>query len=274
MPKKVANAAAHPDPIARIAGDDNETLALDELQEVSVSFLKLGKPVVVVKGIQSLFDTGSSVSFINESIVPVGLLATLAPSQFRGLGNSRLYTRGQVTCRIKFKEVILNHSFIILPENSMAWPIIIGRDLLPSFNVSLTYSKNYVSFMQPPRGGIETQSQDSLDVVTNEISAIDVYESETELDVGPTLSSKQSAIVLSIIKENYLDDSIKCTQLINHKMKIPVDSLMESGTKLRKSYPNYSKRKSSDQAIPLMLLLWCSLGKRVERYGCAWTIDL
>ncbi|XP_049288741.1 uncharacterized protein LOC125766599 [Anopheles funestus] len=33
-PKKVANAAAHPDPIARIAGDDNETLALDELQEV------------------------------------------------------------------------------------------------------------------------------------------------------------------------------------------------------------------------------------------------
>ncbi|XP_049288940.1 uncharacterized protein LOC125766888 [Anopheles funestus] len=33
-PKKVANAAAHPDPITRIAGDDNETLALDELQEV------------------------------------------------------------------------------------------------------------------------------------------------------------------------------------------------------------------------------------------------
>ncbi|XP_049293822.1 uncharacterized protein LOC125769252 [Anopheles funestus] len=102
----------------------------------------------------------------------------------------------------------------------MAWPIIIGRDILPSFNVRLTYSKNYVSLMQPPRGEIETQNQDSLDVATNEISAIDVYESEIEPDVGPTLSSKQSAIVPSIIKENYLDDSIQCTQLVNHKMKI------------------------------------------------------
>ncbi|XP_050079692.1 uncharacterized protein LOC126567516 [Anopheles maculipalpis] len=102
----------------------------------------------------------------------------------------------------------------------MAWPIIIGRDLLPSLNVYLTHFKNYLSLTQSPQRGIGIQNQNLLDEATNEISAIDVYGLETELDVGPTLSSKDSAIVLSIIKENYLNNSTQCTQLTNYKMKI------------------------------------------------------
>ncbi|XP_050079432.1 uncharacterized protein LOC126567245 [Anopheles maculipalpis] len=102
----------------------------------------------------------------------------------------------------------------------MAWPIIIGRALLPSLNVYLTHFKNYLSLTQSPQRGIGIQNQNLLDEATNEISAIDVYGLETELDVGPTLSSKDSAIVLSIIKENYLNNSTQCTQLTNYKMKI------------------------------------------------------
>uniref|UniRef100_A0A182PXA5 Uncharacterized protein n=1 Tax=Anopheles epiroticus TaxID=199890 RepID=A0A182PXA5_9DIPT len=40
------------------------------VQEVSVSFLKCGNPISIAKRIQALFDTGSAVIFVNESLVP------------------------------------------------------------------------------------------------------------------------------------------------------------------------------------------------------------
>ncbi|XP_052896473.1 uncharacterized protein LOC128303531 [Anopheles moucheti] len=102
----------------------------------------------------------------------------------------------------------------------MAWPIIIGRDLLPSFNIYLTYLKNSTPFMKSPRNEIILPNQDALSVAATELCNIDVYETELELDIGPSLSSKDAALVLSIVKENYLNDSIQCTKLIDYKMKI------------------------------------------------------
>ena len=78
---------------------------------------------------------GSPRSFISEQVVPI-IECHPKLSEYRGLGNVRLATLGQVECLIRFRRLFVQHSFIIIRSNQTGWPMIIGRDLLEKLKVT------------------------------------------------------------------------------------------------------------------------------------------
>lgn len=90
---------------------------------------------------EALFDTGSPISFIRRSQLPFDVPTELKPSDFRGLGGQNIQTLGEARCQIRFKNRVEEIKLIILPEESMLLPLILGRDFLNKFNVFLSCIK-------------------------------------------------------------------------------------------------------------------------------------
>lgn len=96
-------------------------------QMVGVAFIVNNK-CTVYRVMDSLFDSGSSHSFISRASVPVKC-ESLLPSVYKGMGGAKLNSFGKVKCAIKFRNHVFIHDFVILPDTETFVPIIIGRDL-------------------------------------------------------------------------------------------------------------------------------------------------
>lgn len=138
-------AAVFDDEATEVTDDDPLYLAeqLAASQMVSVAF-KAGSKCTVNKNYVSLFDSGSSRSFIRRSLVPFGCEVQV-PSVYRGMGNVKLNSHGEITCVITFRNRVITHRFIILPDAEALVPLLIGRDLLPKLNVHLCRTKRQYS---------------------------------------------------------------------------------------------------------------------------------
>lgn len=109
------------------------------VQQVCVDFEVNGRQTKST--LFSLLDTGSPVSFIRCSLVPSELCAKeLTYSGCRGLGNARIYTFGIVNCFITFKNVHKHIHVQIVPDNVLPTPLLLGRDFLKLFDISLRFS--------------------------------------------------------------------------------------------------------------------------------------
>lgn len=61
----------------------------------------------------------------------------MLPTKYKGVGNRQLWSYGEVDCLITFKKRCLLHRFIIIPDDYISSPILIGRDLLRKFRIQL-----------------------------------------------------------------------------------------------------------------------------------------
>lgn len=153
---------------------------LCETHMVSVAFIKPNKCIVSLK-CSALFDTGSPVSFIRRSLVPVEVNGAKRVTSFKGMGNKRISTYGNVTCAIGFREHALRHEFIILPDEESPVPMLVGRDLLRKMRIHLCqlanyqYSKNSLIEINKSNKG-----QKLNDVTTNTLVSFDLFERPSE----------------------------------------------------------------------------------------------
>ena len=117
---------------------------ISAMQEVCVTLVELSGPNSFLPPVFSLFDSGSPKSFINENLVPISLLQKPENSGYCGLGNSALLSLGRINCRMKYRKNEIKHEFIILPKNCMLWPIIVGRDVMPKFKITLAILQHQI----------------------------------------------------------------------------------------------------------------------------------
>lgn len=117
--------------------EDGLNDAISAINLVSVAYVIGLNECTEFMNCLSLFDTGSPVSFVKKSIVPLSTYITTFYSKYRGLGNTKLYTYGKIQCQIKFRNRCHDLALFILPDETMAMPMILGRDFLSIFKIQL-----------------------------------------------------------------------------------------------------------------------------------------
>lgn len=103
---------------------------------VSIAFVKQNKCTDLISRF-ALFDSGSPVSTIQKSLVPFVANDDQILTKFRGMGNKQLSMCGFVKCKFVFRDHVLMHYFLILPDEEAAVPLLVGRDLLKKMNIHL-----------------------------------------------------------------------------------------------------------------------------------------
>lgn len=88
----------------------------------------------------TLFDTGSPISLIRRSALPLTLSSNHPrDSGFSGLGSHRLQTYGEVPLTVTFGGQTHPLRVLIVPDNVLPYPLLLGRDFLNLFSLALTF---------------------------------------------------------------------------------------------------------------------------------------
>lgn len=86
----------------------------------------------------------------------------------RGLGDTRLYTFGKVDCLITFKNFSKIVNLIILPDNVLPIPLLLGRTFL-NFKIGLTFCQPQTPQMKTTVNYCKTQ-EDTFSETLNSIN--------------------------------------------------------------------------------------------------------
>lgn len=144
-PKKRMNVAAinfcPQSDMPSASADEANANDLAALQSVSFSFdiHNSGRNSKMFNSF-ALLDTGSPVSFIRRSIVPMEMpIQPLHYSQFRGLGDMKIYSYGKHICQIQLKSKTCSCPVFIIPDNILPAPMLLGRDFLQHAGIGLQF---------------------------------------------------------------------------------------------------------------------------------------
>ena len=94
--------------------------------------------------LNTLMDTGSKVSFVKDSLVPREAIELFdqSPGNFRGINHSPLQIIGYVRLSITLdNETKDNVTILVVPDTTMVSPIVLGRDIMKKFGLSLKKSE-------------------------------------------------------------------------------------------------------------------------------------
>lgn len=127
-----------------IRGDEDEEdelrRSLDAVQLVTVAFISSENKCTVFNKCYSLLDTGNPVSSISRSMLPEVIQVGDCRIQTTRLGNVKLYTYGIIFCYLKLAKQIRKVPFMIIPDRVTPMPLLIGRDILSIFNITLKFN--------------------------------------------------------------------------------------------------------------------------------------
>ncbi|XP_011859315.1 PREDICTED: uncharacterized protein LOC105556813 [Vollenhovia emeryi] len=90
--------------------------------------------------LSTLMDTGSKVSFIKESFVPEEAVEIIDRSsrRYHGINHSPLHVLGRVRLNITIdNETKIDLPVLVVPDTTMANPVVLGRDTLKTFGLGL-----------------------------------------------------------------------------------------------------------------------------------------
>lgn len=101
---------------------DNLGRDISELNTVSVAFF-LKHEMTFCNAYDSLFDTGSPISLMRQSIVPDDLIESLTrDSGYSGLRQFKLCTYGEIYVQITFRNIIKKIKIYVIPDNFIPYP--------------------------------------------------------------------------------------------------------------------------------------------------------
>lgn len=117
---------------------------MNELESVSVAFLSMNEHSVrsdCKRKIPCLFDSGSPRSLIRQSEVPFDCRGPLRDTGCSGLGNRELKTFGKASCIVNAADASVKHDLLVIPNNSIQLPMLLGRDFFKKANIKLCKMK-------------------------------------------------------------------------------------------------------------------------------------
>lgn len=114
--------------------------SVGETNEVSVAF-QLGGKFTHSNTILSLFDTGSPISLIKRSEIPIEIPSgPMKESGFKGVGNHNICTYGRIFAEITFRNIKKIIEIYVILDKLMHFPLLLGRDFSKSFQINLSFS--------------------------------------------------------------------------------------------------------------------------------------
>ena len=225
----------------------------------------------------SLIDSGSPISLIQLSRIPTSIVLPkdTVPTNFTGVGNFKIYIHAKINCTIEFRNKTCTLTLLVIPDEYINFPLILGRDFMLAFNIcfmqinqesSFNYQHKKISsaFHLKSEDNIGSNFEDknlctktfvsefplsnlkSLDKLNNvsdffaKLCAIDLnLEKDIECEISPLLSYEQYNIVQEVIFTSYVDPKDIERKPHNYEMKIRlIDDIPIHCTPRRLSYRN------------------------------------
>lgn len=124
---------------ANINAETCQEEIIDALQKVGVRFkFSKIKTCCDFKEYLSLLDSGSPASFIRKNLLPFDVYdEELMLSNYEGLSSIPLKTYGNINCLINLKNKVREINFVIVQDETISTPLLLGRDFLEIFNIQL-----------------------------------------------------------------------------------------------------------------------------------------
>ncbi|XP_055910752.1 uncharacterized protein LOC129945117 [Eupeodes corollae] len=107
-------------------------------KQISYRFIESGFECSSV--LTTLLDSGSPISFIKEKYLPPSLILPLDKNSqsYFGVNNSPLQVLGSVNTFIIFENLNTNLSLLVVENNSMSYPAVLGRNFIDKIGMVLT----------------------------------------------------------------------------------------------------------------------------------------
>lgn len=135
--KPAANIADQVALTDKFQGDSDGTQRFLEVNNVSVTF-QYDVPVTQCNMFTSLFDTGSPISLMRRSSLPLKLSGESTYSGFSGIGHFKLCTFGKIPTIITFRNLSKVITLYIVSDYLLPYPLLLGRDFLCAFDIGLS----------------------------------------------------------------------------------------------------------------------------------------
>lgn len=126
----------------------------------------------------ALLDTGSPINLIKSKYVPLNCLEpNLYKNDYTGLNASPLTIIGVLNTTIVVQNTNINVKFYVVPEETMSFPSILGRDFIENSSLNFTFGKKLIVY----DGNLNTESNSNC--VVDEIMHINYDEHQSEKEV-------------------------------------------------------------------------------------------
>ncbi|XP_036145206.1 uncharacterized protein LOC105831336 isoform X1 [Monomorium pharaonis] len=175
----------------------------------NVKYELSNEPNCVSLELDSLFDTGSAVSFIKIKSVPHNIMrnAEGLSTRFCGINNSQLRILGAVRARMSCDGTTKDETtLLVVPNDTMKPTVILGRDALRSLGYTLQ------------------KRQDQLEACVEEILSIDVSDERDQpshaLNVNPELPITVQTEIREIYEKEYVRPERPEAPVVNAELKL------------------------------------------------------
>lgn len=98
--------------------------------------------------VDTLLDTGSPISFVKQEVIQDGFVSKTNIDQdiFRGINNTVLKIVGEVNVTLEVDDIVQKDiSLRVVPNNTMRYSMVLGRDVLKKLNFGVEYGQRNTS---------------------------------------------------------------------------------------------------------------------------------
>ena len=175
---------------------------------------------VCTYSVDAMIDSGSPISLIKNSYVPshVKSFIPVQESSFCGINGSRLNVVGKFTRDVEIEGIESKVTFYVVPDDTMAFMAILGRDFLSNPSLKITMSDK---LKIEKIGNVQTESIESA---INEIMNIDYVEEPFKIDkhlnINPEIGDEKMKLIKKLYDFDYIKKKESCTEKLNFEMEI------------------------------------------------------
>lgn len=182
--------------------------------------------------IEALFDTGSSVSMIDELYLPPGIIIGKCFKNLAGINSAPIQVNGTVKAQVIINNNLLDIELVVVRTGTMNHLVLIGRDFVFENDLDLLLlDKNDKIVMASKEVGkldfnLEQMNEvyGGLDGSVLEVQGKEKVVSE-DLDVGDTVETKKlQGLVTDLFENNYLCRQKPDLPIVKHEVVINLKS--------------------------------------------------
>lgn len=172
--------------------------------------------------VDTILDSGSAISLITFDTVKMYdfEFSNVSPNKtFEGINKTKLEILGSILFTLKVSEIIIDMLIYVVPDNSIPYKCLLGRDFMMSDQIEVTFSGDQVKIM-PTNMYLCKGKLSSPD----DILHIDYVEkNEVDLNINPSLCPLDRKHLSDLFMSDYVEPNRPAEPETKFEMKIIVD---------------------------------------------------
>ncbi|XP_072377646.1 uncharacterized protein [Diabrotica undecimpunctata] len=172
--------------------------------------------------ITALIDSGSPISIIKLKYVPHNLIIpTVENNKFTGINGTPLEIVGTFQKDIFINIIMVNLKFCVVPNNTISYAAIVGRDFIAQPDIQITFSKS----VEISRKAIDNGENAVIEFI-NELMHIDYidrsFNISENININPCLSFETCTEIKKMYHDSYSFNLGKNSSVHDFEMSISV----------------------------------------------------